>query len=324
MHDRVSLYPGRVKIEPVAGQAKLYDITRADQPTQEGTPLNKSTLLKDATAALFGLDATAVPDDALAVLSRFQNGLGNEYVWSKSRQNTTVNYGSPTTVKFTNSNEPNDWKQIQYSETIKTNEYGTVSLENPSTIMIGPLPHKNMPANHYFIYAGGVYYTANGSSQTSSGNICYDAKLVTGTIVKEISYLNSPAPNAYPPAVSDGYTYTALGQLGNKVRFETGSYVGTGTSGYSNQNSLEFGMYANLVFIFADNSVYNSKDFALFIRGADYGITVNTEGRTEGIAAPFCLYNIPTFTETGVSWYSNGSYNTQLNTNGITYNYLAI
>ena len=68
MQDRVSLYPGRVKLEPVAGQANLYDLTRADQPTQEGTPLNKASLLKDATAALFGLTTDAVPDDALALI----------------------------------------------------------------------------------------------------------------------------------------------------------------------------------------------------------------------------------------------------------------
>ena len=66
MQDRVSLYPGRVKLEPVAGQANLYDLTRADQPTQEGTPLNKATLLKDTTAARFGFGTSAVPDDILA------------------------------------------------------------------------------------------------------------------------------------------------------------------------------------------------------------------------------------------------------------------
>lgn len=68
MQDRVSLYPGRVKLEPVAGQANLYDLTRADQPTQEGTPLNKANLLKDTTAALLGLPNTAVPDDAFVAL----------------------------------------------------------------------------------------------------------------------------------------------------------------------------------------------------------------------------------------------------------------
>lgn len=87
MQDRVSLYPGRVKLEPVAGQANLYDLTRADQPTQEGTPINKASLLKDTTAALYGLGADAVPDDALHLLSRFQRGLGNEYIWAKEQWN---------------------------------------------------------------------------------------------------------------------------------------------------------------------------------------------------------------------------------------------
>lgn len=68
MQDRVSLYPGRVKLTPVAGQDNLYDLTRADQPTQDGTPLNKATLLNDDTAALYGLDEAAVPDDVLSII----------------------------------------------------------------------------------------------------------------------------------------------------------------------------------------------------------------------------------------------------------------
>lgn len=68
MQDRVPLYPGRIKLLPVAGQENTFDMVRADQPTQVGTPLNKDALLKDATAALYGLDADAVPDDVLALL----------------------------------------------------------------------------------------------------------------------------------------------------------------------------------------------------------------------------------------------------------------
>ena len=70
MLDRVPLYPGRVKLIPVAGQENTYDMTRADQATQQGTPINKATFLKDDTAALFGLEITAVPDDVLAILSK--------------------------------------------------------------------------------------------------------------------------------------------------------------------------------------------------------------------------------------------------------------
>lgn len=69
MQDRVPLYPGRVTLTPVAGQANTYDMTRADQPTQEGTPLNKATLLKDVTASILGLPDTAVPDDAFLALT---------------------------------------------------------------------------------------------------------------------------------------------------------------------------------------------------------------------------------------------------------------
>lgn len=58
---------GRVLVTPENGGAPFYaKIQMADNPTQEGTPLNKNSLLKDATAALFGLGANAVPDDVLS------------------------------------------------------------------------------------------------------------------------------------------------------------------------------------------------------------------------------------------------------------------
>lgn len=68
MKDRVPTYPGRVKLTPVEGQENTYDMTRADQPTQAGTPLNKATLLKDETAEKLGLDPADDPtvDDALS------------------------------------------------------------------------------------------------------------------------------------------------------------------------------------------------------------------------------------------------------------------
>lgn len=69
MQDRVSLYPGRVKLAPVAGKENTYDMVREDSPTQDGTPLNKDSLLKDATAALYGLGVDAVPDDVFVALT---------------------------------------------------------------------------------------------------------------------------------------------------------------------------------------------------------------------------------------------------------------
>lgn len=44
VEDRLSTYPGRVELTPVSGQTNVYDMVRADEPVQEGTPLNKALL----------------------------------------------------------------------------------------------------------------------------------------------------------------------------------------------------------------------------------------------------------------------------------------
>lgn len=44
-------------------------MSRADNPIEDGTPLNKATLLQDDTAALYGLGQDATPDDVFRVLA---------------------------------------------------------------------------------------------------------------------------------------------------------------------------------------------------------------------------------------------------------------
>lgn len=90
MKDRLPLFPGRVKLTPVSGQENTYDMVRADQPSEEGTPLNKNSLLKDATAALFGLGADAVPDD---VFVKIKTRLDETSQIAQSANNKIV-YGS--------------------------------------------------------------------------------------------------------------------------------------------------------------------------------------------------------------------------------------
>lgn len=69
MKDRIPTYAGRVKLIPVPNQPNTYDAARADEPVQEGTPLNKNTLLTDETAAELGLgENEATPDKALKKL----------------------------------------------------------------------------------------------------------------------------------------------------------------------------------------------------------------------------------------------------------------
>lgn len=52
------------------GDLLRYEYIRPeDEPTDEGTPLNTSTLLKRSTAEKLGLPPAAFPDDALAALT---------------------------------------------------------------------------------------------------------------------------------------------------------------------------------------------------------------------------------------------------------------
>ena len=68
MKDRLPTYPGRIRLVPVPGQANVYDLERADEATQEGTPLNKANLLDDQTAARLGGDRNMSVNDALNVI----------------------------------------------------------------------------------------------------------------------------------------------------------------------------------------------------------------------------------------------------------------
>ena len=68
MKDRIPTKPGRMKLTPSADGDDLFVLERADAPSQEGTPLNKASLLSDATAALFGLSGDPTVNDALATV----------------------------------------------------------------------------------------------------------------------------------------------------------------------------------------------------------------------------------------------------------------
>lgn len=137
MQDRVPLYPGRVKMTPVAGQANTYDMVRADDPTQAGTPINKATLLKDATAALFGFTPSAVPDDIFSAIGKYK-----QYWWRRrlpAGLNKVPKYTNiSTTVQLIPASTYNPGnKVIQVSSVVDVDQStGAVSLLNPENFTI--------------------------------------------------------------------------------------------------------------------------------------------------------------------------------------------
>ena len=70
MKDRVPKYPGRYKVTYSNGSTAYVTVERADSPVSgnEGTPLNKESLLNDKACTLIGLGADSTPNDALIAL----------------------------------------------------------------------------------------------------------------------------------------------------------------------------------------------------------------------------------------------------------------
>ncbi len=370
MQDRVPLYPGRVKMTPVAGQANTYDMVRADDPTQEGTPLNKATFLKDATAALFGLGASAVPDDVLAELGKYK-----QYWWRRrvnlGYQEVKTNLTSSQTVTDSDYN-PN----LQYAKSITIDvNTGQYTLVNPKTVVCGGRRNQdeimaslqeivnNAPCyvkssrgldgaqdyQLFYLPAGSTTGSSSGSTteytiylnRYSSTNLYTIISVAASGVVQAQGvslvkynpsqsaweYLQSNSRSAYPDSgISGGYEYEYLGvpldnAVGPVTKIETGSYVGTGTYGQANPNTLTFGFVPKLVFVVAINN------YALFGTTAIFYPFAMTAEYVNGMYAYGELYNnsnnVAKMDGTTMYWYSSSN-NAQLNVNRGEYKYFAI
>ena len=67
MENRVPTKPGRIKLTDDSGNVKYYYMERADEPTVEGTPLNKATLFDSENESRY---ACSLPNDALKMLTK--------------------------------------------------------------------------------------------------------------------------------------------------------------------------------------------------------------------------------------------------------------
>lgn len=330
MQDREPTYPGRVTLTPVFGLANTYDMERADRPLQQGTPLNKASLLKDATAALFGLGTGAVPDDVLHLLSRFQSGLGNEYMWAKYTQ--SISYGDNLTTSQVNILSYGSSSKAQYSTNAK--------IEGKSVVMVDPIEITYDQIKSSPDILKGKYYTplTNSGSSVISKNTLYfipdtsriwvyngeyiDTNDIRIPIISNnlTGYVNSPSPDAYPPDVSDGDTYTLLGQLGDKVRIATGSYTGTGTYGESSPNRLTFDFVPRF---FTVGSLETISDGSGYVQSAGHGniMLIINGGLALGDSLSSTYSKLDGNT---ISWYAYTNDDEQFNSSGKKYSYIAI
>ena len=145
MKDRISLYPGRVKLNPVAGEANTFDMVRADQPTQEGTALNKANLLNDSTAeGLYLGDGEPTPDLAFQKMmknvqvERTQNVKNEWFTWwehsSKPGADAQYMFAVQETETFIGITTTGIVFSTDYGKTWETRTFEVKSTDYPLTV----------------------------------------------------------------------------------------------------------------------------------------------------------------------------------------------
>ena len=256
MRDRVPRYPGRVKLTPVSGQVNVYDMTRADSPTEEGDPINKSTLLKDSTAALFGLGSDSVPDDVFS-------------------------------------------KIFDHVDTILTIPSGT---EDPAALLDNLLDEYIATKRNKSV---GFVCLATSVAHPVLGGFSYIIKV---NVISQ-NYVSLEAVSYYTIGTRR-FTRSKYGGWGDwipEANFSTITYVGTGTYGSNNKNSVTFPDRPKAVFVSGPNS-------AVFPGTAASGFA-NSDG----------LDMIPfSWSGSTLSWYNAQGADYQLNESGVTYTCLAL
>lgn len=127
MQDRISNHPNRWVLTPVTGETNTYDFTRADDPTQTGTPLNKATFLPDAVASALetatGVSDIDLPSDAYDAIATYLSSIGTVGNLTRIASGSYTGTGGTTTTKtvtlnfsfkprflvITKSGNSNDW-----------------------------------------------------------------------------------------------------------------------------------------------------------------------------------------------------------------------
>lgn len=333
---------GTISSSQITGTFPSSSITGQFPASQIDDIYTKSQTLTSSTAALFGLGTSAVPDDVLAYLGKY-----NQYWWRR-RTPAKEFYQASESVPPTNYVAVG-WQTslgVSYSNSYSVNQNtGEISLVSPTTEILETNSQTTSALNIINTKLYGKYFN------TSKSSVIYkiDKQLVAGDITLDTDwyvlsgrgltltssktyipagdweYLQSSSRSAYPDSgEQDGYEYQYLG-----IPFEnaatapavfpkivTGSYVGTGTYGVDNPNSLTFEFEPKFVFV--------SKQLSY---SAGYGLWLNCYIWIPGVTGiPVNNTSNSKFDVNGntLSWYSTNDADTQLNSNNTEYVYYAI
>ncbi len=284
-------------------------------------------------------------------IADINSGIGayaNEYWWKRRVNITSGGYVEKKTVVsgdvYIYNSSSQSSVSVTYSSNITVTLSGEISFNSPQTAtrdyvathlseFLGKYV-KNLiqsTSTVYFISPNAGYYeTEEGTpmvNRYTSGVYSVTSEYVSTPTIGDWEYLHSPNRSAYPDSgIQDGYEYEYLGipfdNAVNGAKIETGSYVGTGTYGVSNPNSLTFEFEPKIVLIKPSTDGTLSKYWMCFTNGlgtSGGGLVWGSEDYTLGYKVSYSFYG------NTVQWYTTDARSTpQANDAATTYGYIAI
>lgn len=219
----------------------------------------KAQVWDSAVAALLGLGTESVPKDGFSFIGKYAQHWWRRRTYRLGVAGQSVYKNEPILV----SGETDGQSTYQYSKEVTINPKTLeISLSNPSTVTATYGTYTKLDV------LKGCYVTSDDRNTKPGTELCFvpstagitqfyggstnpyriqttllHANLIAGGIVGEWEYIQSSDRSAYPDSGEQGgYEYQYLGiPLENATiipKIAVGFYVGTGTSGESNPNSI--------------------------------------------------------------------------------------
>ena len=215
--------------------------------------------------------------------------------------------------------------RVLYAQSVDVSPDGEVSLHEPQYSSSFSLANEENSAGFCNSNVRGKFcsFELTGNIGIAQGTIVYIPDSATFTVEIENSKrqlnVNEAQTVTGYPAIPAGTTIEYLGVLGDKTSIETGSYVGTGTSGSGNPNTLTFGFEPKFVHIQSysiGNGDSTGYGFAFFLSGG--------RGFTIGPSSSNDLFSLNAkFNKNILSWYQANEY-AQLNEKSVKYFFAAL
>lgn len=208
-----------------------------------------------------------------------------------------------------------------YSDALNVANDGTLTLKDPTFVKINPGTSSGYQNPSVLL---GHFAVVTGYKENIPGSPFADEQIVyiPSNAVVSGMYIDRYQPVTGYAAIPAGTTIEYLGKLGDKARVQVVSYVGTGTYGSSNPNSLTFDFVPKMVII-SSAPVNNSYVYiAIMVPDAGiYSVVMSSyfgyESRTPGGSGTVTKNNKT------ITFYS-GDNTAQLNGSGIKYTAVAI